>query len=55
MLGTTDTEGEINHIKLYRELIESNINNSEKELKQKSKLMKLLGLFAGLSLALLLL
>ncbi len=55
MLGTTDTEGEINHIKLYKELIESNINNSEKELKQKSKLMKLLGLFAGLSLALLLL
>ncbi|MBR2279801.1 MAG: stage III sporulation protein AB [Ruminococcus sp.] len=55
ILGTTDIDGQLNHIKLYRELLNNNIDNSLKELKQKSKLSKLLGLFAGLSLALILL
>ena len=54
MLGTTDIEGQLNHINLYKELIKSNLDNSELELKQKSKLSKLLGLFAGLAAALLL-
>ena len=55
MLGTTDIDGQLNHIKLYKELLNNNIDNSLKELKQKSKLSKLLGLFAGLSLALIIL
>lgn len=55
MLGATDIEGQLNHINLYKELIKHNINNSDKELKQKSKLSKLLGLFAGLTIALILL
>lgn len=55
MLGTSDVEGEIKHIKLYEELIKNNLYNSESELKQKSKLYKLLGLFAGLTIALLML
>lgn len=55
MLGTTDIEGQINHINLYKELIKSNLDNSDLELNQKSKLSKLLGLFAGLAVALLLL
>lgn len=54
-LGTTDIEGQLNHIILYKNLIEANIDNSKKELKQKSKLYKTLGLFTGLSIALLLL
>lgn len=54
LLGTTDIEGQINHIDLYSRMLDSNINNSESELKQKSKLYKLLGLFSGLTVALLL-
>lgn len=52
MLGTTDIEGQLNHIELYKELINSNINNSIEELKKKGKLFKLLGLFAGIAAAL---
>lgn len=55
LLGTTDVEGQLNHINLYKELIDTNINNSFSELNSKSKLYKLLGLFAGLTIALLLL
>lgn len=55
LLGTTDTDGQINHINLYQELINTNIDNSLSELKSKSKLFKLLGLFSGLTIALLLL
>jgi stage III sporulation protein AB len=55
LLGTTDIDGQLNHINLYKELIDKNINNSSEELKSKSKLYKLLGLFAGLTIALLLL
>lgn len=55
LLGTTDIDGQINHINLYKELIDKNINNSFEELKAKSKLYKLLGIFAGLTIALLLL
>lgn len=54
LLGTTDIEGQINHINLYKELLENNINNSNIELKQKSKLSKTLGLFLGITIALLL-
>ncbi len=54
MLGTTDIEGQLNHISLYKELIETNIENSKKELNEKSRLYKLLGLFAGIAAALLL-
>ncbi len=53
-LGTTDIEGQLNHIELYKELISSNINNSIEEIKQKSKLYKMLGLFSGIAAALLL-
>lgn len=55
LLGTTDIDGQLNHINLYKELINTNIDNSLSELKTKSKLYKMLGLFAGLTIALLLL
>lgn len=53
LLGTADIDGELSHIGLYKELIETNIDNSIEELNQKSKLFKLLGLFSGIAAALL--
>lgn len=53
LLGTADIDGELSHIGLYKELIETNIDNSKEELNQKSKLFKLLGLFSGIAAALL--
>lgn len=51
-LGTTDTQGQINHISLYKSLFESQLTKSENDYKNKSKLYKLLGFFSGSMLAL---
>ncbi len=46
-LGATDVEGQLSHIRLYREMLGRNYNNSLLEYKSKSKIYKLLGFFVG--------
>lgn len=53
-LGKTDLDGQINHLELYKSLFEARLAQTEEEINQKSKLYKSLGLFAGLSAALIL-
>ena len=55
LLGTTDTEGQISHIHIYKGVFTTERNDFQKEFKTKSRLYKTLGFFAGASLALLLL
>ena len=51
LLGTTDIEGQLNHIELYNTLFNNSLNNSNKEYKNKGKLYRLLGFFCGAVLA----
>lgn len=51
LLGTTDIQGQINHIELYKSLFDSQLKKSESEYSAKSRLYKLLGFFAGASLS----
>ncbi len=51
LLGTTDIEGQLNHIELYKTLFKNSLDNSEKEYKSKGKLYRLLGFFCGATLA----
>ena len=46
-LGTTDIEGQQNHINLYKDLFSMQLNNAINEYKQKSKLYKVMGFFIG--------
>lgn len=52
-LGTTDIEGQINHIDLYKSLFLKAVSNATAEVTSKSKLYKMLGFFAGTAVALL--
>lgn len=52
MLGKTDIEGQINHISLHKELFAVQLKNAESEYISKSKLYKVLGLFFGVSIVL---
>lgn len=54
ILGTTDIDGQLNHIELYKSLFNNSLNNSLKEYKNKSKLYKLLGFFCGACLSIML-
>lgn len=51
-LGSTDTEGQLNHIALYQGLFGKQQKSAEDDIAQKSKLYKALGLFAGAAAAL---
>lgn len=51
-LGTTDGQGQINHIELYTTLFQKACDEAQQELKAKSKLYKMLGFFAGTAFAL---
>ncbi|MCR5653793.1 MAG: stage III sporulation protein AB [Ruminococcus sp.] len=51
LLGTTDTEGQISHIEIYKGIFTSAKNNFEKDCKIKSRLYKTLGFFSGAVLA----
>ena len=51
-LGTTDVEGQLNHIALYQGLFSKQQSGAEDDIIQKSKLYKSLGLFGGVSAAL---
>ena len=51
-LGTTDVEGQLSHIALYQGLFSKQQSDAEDDIIQKSKLYKSLGLFGGVSAAL---
>lgn len=51
-LGTTDVEGQLSHIALYQGMFSKQQSAAEDDITQKSKLYKSLGLFAGVSAAL---
>ena len=51
-LGTTDIEGQLSHITLYQGLFSKQQSGAEDDIIQKSKLYKSLGLFGGVSAAL---
>ncbi len=51
-LGTTDVEGQLSHITLYQGLFSKQQSGAEDDIIQKSKLYKSLGLFGGVSAAL---
>jgi len=53
-LGTTDADGQLAHIAHYREIFAAQLEEARQESAQKSKLYKTLGLFGGMSAALLL-
>lgn len=51
-LGKTDIEGQLKHIEMYKLIFEKQLNDAEKDIKQKSKLYRTIGLFAGTTIAL---
>lgn len=53
-LGKTDLEGQLSHIELYQTLFEKQEGNAEEDIGKKSKLYKALGLFVGVSAAIML-
>lgn len=52
--GASDTEGQISHLDLYSGLFHTNLNSAREAKNRKSRLYLMLGIFAGLSSALLL-
>ena len=52
MLGTTDIEGQINHISLYKNLFELQLKKADKEFNSKSKLYKVISFYAGSAIVL---
>jgi stage III sporulation protein AB len=52
--GASDTDGQIAHLELYSELFDTNLKSAREDRNRKSKLYLMLGIFAGLSSALLL-
>ena len=55
LLGTTDTEGQLSHINIYKGIFGLIRDDFHKDCKTKSRLYKTLGFFAGATLALMLL
>ena len=53
-LGKTDTEGQLSHIELYQALFSKQLALAEEDVKSKSKLYQTMGLFAGVSAAIVL-
>lgn len=51
-LGITDVEGQLKHIELYRGLAEAHLEDSRKDIAEKSKLYRIMGFFAGTAAAL---
>jgi stage III sporulation protein AB len=52
--GASDTDGQISHLELYYGLFGANLKSAREDRNRKSKLYLMLGVFAGLSSALLL-
>lgn len=53
-LGMTDLEAGINRTEVYRALLQKQIEQAEGEMKEKSRLYSLLGIFAGIFVAIIL-
>lgn len=53
-LGATDLEGQLSHIELCRTLLSKQLSDAEEELKQKGRLYRTLGVFGGVSAAIML-
>ncbi len=54
-LGTTDTQGQLEHIALYQALFQKQLAQAREDITQKARLYQALGLFIGVSAALTLL
>lgn len=54
-LGTTDVDGEISHIEMYIDLLNSSVQDAQNNINQKSKLYRTLGLSSGILVSILLL
>jgi stage III sporulation protein AB len=48
-LGTTDVEGQLSHIELYKEFFSEHYERAKSDIEKKSKLYRMSGLFAGLA------
>ncbi|MCD8026002.1 MAG: stage III sporulation protein AB [Clostridiales bacterium] len=46
-LGKTDVQGQEKHLELYKNIFSDRLSNAEEAIKQKSKLYKAMGFFAG--------
>ena len=53
-LGKTDVSGEISHIQMYVELLNSSVNEAENSINSKSKLYRTFGVSVGLLISILL-
>lgn len=53
-LGATDIQGQLEHIGLYRSLLEPRLEQAQEDARQKARIAVALGLFAGVALSLLL-
>lgn len=54
-LGVSDTQGQLEHIALYRALLEPRLEQARADAAQKSRVLVALGLFGGITFSLLLL
>lgn len=54
-LGATDIEGQLKHIALYQSIFLEKLSESKAAVKEKSRIYRSLGLFAGISAALIIL
>ena len=53
-LGTTDMEGQMSHLKLYRELTAARLREASADREKKGRLYRQLGIFGGIAVALVL-
>lgn len=54
-LGATDIEGQLSHLELYQSIFQKRLQECQSEFKDKSKIYRALGLFGGISTALIIL
>lgn len=54
-LGTTDVEGQLAHCELYKTMFSSRLKQAREEKEKKVKLYRMLGLFSGVAVSLLIL
>lgn len=55
LLGTTDVEGQLKHLELYGSIFQKRLKDCQAEFKDKSRVYRALGLFGGVSAALIIL
>ena len=55
LLGTTDVEGQLKHLELYGSIFQKRLKDSQAEFRDKSRIYRALGLFGGISAALIIL